>query len=371
MIVQSGSTNVTTYFMLRNVADGQETTGATITDIDLQYVRSGAAPAAKVDATALAATNSAHAANKAIEVDATSSAGLYRVDWPDAAFAAGAREVILTVTLADSFVEPLRVELSPDPRITLTGQASAGDTTVKITLNGGAATDRYYNGQLCIITGGTGAGQARTILNYLAAGNVATPTRDWLVAPDASSTFILIADDVPGILEAGTATAGAASTITLDATASAIADTYKNNFIMITGGAGIGQTRLIGAYSAGRVATVFPNWTTTPDTTSIYQVLPAARVDIQGWAGNLVTGDGDWAALTTAQAANPAAVVTALRAITPTAGGSATFDDILLAVYALARGKIAKSGSDYLFYDDDDSTVLYTLTIASAARTTA
>jgi len=60
-------------------------------------------------------------------------------------------------------------------------------------------------------------------------------------------------------------------------------------------GDGAGQTRLIGGYSAGRVATVYPDWTTSPDATSIYQILPAARVDIQGWAGNLVTGDGDWA----------------------------------------------------------------------------
>jgi hypothetical protein len=184
-------------------------------------------------------------------------------------------------------------------RVTLTGTAAAGDTTIKITLTGGVATDNYYNGQLVVITGGTGAGQARTILNYLAAGTAATPTRDFLVAPDGSSTFIVIGNDIPSILEAGVATAGGASTITFDATASTTADIYKNDHVMITGGTGAGQTRLIGAYSAGRVATVFPNWTVTPDATSIYQVLPAARVDIQGWGGNLVTGDGDWAELQT------------------------------------------------------------------------
>lgn len=113
MNVLAGSTDVTTYFVLRTAADGLEKTGATITDIDLQYVRSGAAPVAKVDATALAATDSAHADNKAIEVDGTDQPGLYRVDWPDAAFAAGAREVILTVKLATCFTENLRVDLTP------------------------------------------------------------------------------------------------------------------------------------------------------------------------------------------------------------------------------------------------------------------
>jgi len=113
MRVTPGSTDVSTYFVLRTAADGTATTGATITDIDLQYCRSGAEPAAKVDATALAATDSAHGDNQAIEIDATDQPGLYRVDWPDAAFAAGVREVTLSVKLASSFTEHLRVELTP------------------------------------------------------------------------------------------------------------------------------------------------------------------------------------------------------------------------------------------------------------------
>jgi hypothetical protein len=55
---------------------------------------------------------------------------------------------------------------------------------------------------------------------------------------------------------------------------------------------------LIGTYTgATKVATVTPDWTTNPDATSVYQVLPMARVDVAGWLGNLVTGDGDWAQL--------------------------------------------------------------------------
>jgi hypothetical protein len=113
MEVLAGSTDVTTYFKLRLAADGTAATGLTITDLDLQYVRSGATPAAKVDATALAAANSAHGDNQAIEVDATDQPALYRVDWPDAAFASGVREVILTVKHASIFTEELRVNLTP------------------------------------------------------------------------------------------------------------------------------------------------------------------------------------------------------------------------------------------------------------------
>lgn len=137
MIVKAGSTDVTTYFVLRTAADGTATTGATITNIDLQYCRSGAAPSAKVDATALAATDSAHADNKAIEIDGTDAPGLYRVDWPDAAFAAGVREVILTVKLASSFTEHLRVELSPPVDV----QAVDGDETAAANLK--SACDNY------------------------------------------------------------------------------------------------------------------------------------------------------------------------------------------------------------------------------------
>jgi hypothetical protein len=114
MTVAKGATDVTTYFHLRLAADGTDATGLTITNFDLQYVRSGVAPAAKVDATALAATDSAHGDNQAIEIDATDQPGLYRVDWPDAAFATGVNDVYLTVKCATAFTETLHVRLGAD-----------------------------------------------------------------------------------------------------------------------------------------------------------------------------------------------------------------------------------------------------------------
>jgi len=131
MKVSGGQTNVTTYFALRNTADGLATTAATITDIDLQYVRSGALPVAKVDATALAATDSAHADNKAIEIDATDQPGLYRIDWPDAAFAAGVTEVILSVKLTGSFTEHLAVQIDTPVNMTQIGGNTQSATDLK------------------------------------------------------------------------------------------------------------------------------------------------------------------------------------------------------------------------------------------------
>jgi hypothetical protein len=95
--IKKGSTDVSLYFFIQDSSDGSPETGITITDLDLQYVRFGVAPSAKVDATALVATDSAHGDNKAIEIDGTDQPGLYRVDWPDAAFATGVNGVVLTV----------------------------------------------------------------------------------------------------------------------------------------------------------------------------------------------------------------------------------------------------------------------------------
>lgn len=128
MNVTGGATDVTTYFVLRLAATGVEATGLTIANMDLQYVRTGAAPAAKVDATALAQTDTAHTDNYAIEIDATDAPGLYRVDWPDAAFAAGARQVILSVKCATVFTEHMAVDIDAPVDVTkISGDATAAD----------------------------------------------------------------------------------------------------------------------------------------------------------------------------------------------------------------------------------------------------
>lgn len=117
---------------MRLSATGAEATGLTITDFDLQYTRTRTAPTAKVDATALAATDSAHSDNKAIEIDATDQPGLYRVDWPDAAFATGADEVILSVKCATCFTEHLRVDLTSESEMIaafVAGEPGAGPYT--------------------------------------------------------------------------------------------------------------------------------------------------------------------------------------------------------------------------------------------------
>jgi hypothetical protein len=250
------------------------------------------------------------------ELDAADAPGVYIFDLEQAETNGDMIVFYAKSSTADVQLDPLIIDTVTAVAPTLTGTASAGDTTVKITLNGGVATDNYYNGQLVVITGGTGAGQSRTIIKYLADGS-ATPTRDFAVAPDNTSTFVLVGADVAGLLEAGKAQSGGVATITLDATSSSTHNIYVNNFIMITGGTGAGQTRLIGVYNGtSKLATIIPNWTTAPNNTSIYQILPMARVDVAGWLGNLVTGDGDWAALV--------AQTTAMKVVTDNMAAAAT-----------------------------------------------
>ena len=142
MNVTGGSADVSTYFVLRLAATGVEATGLTIANMDLQYTRSGVAPTAKVDATALAATDTAHTDNYGIEIDATDQPGLYRIDWPDAAFAAGVKEVLLTVKVATCFTEHMAVGIdSPTNPTKLNGTALTGrDIGASVLLSSGTGT---------------------------------------------------------------------------------------------------------------------------------------------------------------------------------------------------------------------------------------
>lgn len=68
----------------------------------------------------------------------------------------------------------------------------------------------------------------------------------------------------------GTATAGAAGSITVEAgdySAIAIGMTIRT-----TGGTGSGQTRVVTAKPGSNVVSVYPNWTVTPDATTTYSV---------------------------------------------------------------------------------------------------
>jgi hypothetical protein len=84
---------------------------------------------------------------------------------------------------ADTGLQPIR-----------SNTAAAGSGTT-ITLDAGAsATNSFYNNDLILLTGGTGAGQARFISAYVGSTQVAT-VATWATNPDNTTTFAILPFD--------------------------------------------------------------------------------------------------------------------------------------------------------------------------------
>jgi hypothetical protein len=79
------------------------------------------------------------------------------------------------------------------------------------------------------------------------------------------------------ILFSGTATAGAAGSLTLATNIPAVTNLLAGCILRTTGGTGGGgannQARVIIGFSITRLASVTPNWEVTPDNTTTYEVL--------------------------------------------------------------------------------------------------
>lgn len=80
------------------------------------------------------------------------------------------------------------------------------------------------------------------------------------------------------VIRSATAQAGASTTITLDASASAVDGFYNNQRIVILSGTGALQGRIISDYvGSTKVATV-SSWAVNPDNTSVFAILPFGSI---------------------------------------------------------------------------------------------
>jgi hypothetical protein len=146
------------------------------------------------------------------------------------------------------------------------GTAAATSTTTTLVdatrgVDRAAWTVNQWAGYWLRITSGTGEGQMRQI-----ASNTAN-TLTWVTAgtaPTATSRYQITGFD------AGTATSGAASTLTDSAKAWEV-NRWANYHVRITWGTGIGQVRSIASNTATALTTRTP-WTTAPDSTSVYVI---------------------------------------------------------------------------------------------------
>lgn len=122
MIVTAGKTNVSVYYYIVQDASatspGEPVTGLLFSDIETggsaSYARQGAA---RVDLTliTLGSASATHADGGFILVDDTNMPGLYRCDYPDAAFITGVDQVMLQIVVAsgkNAVASPIFVEIT-------------------------------------------------------------------------------------------------------------------------------------------------------------------------------------------------------------------------------------------------------------------
>lgn len=105
----SPATDQTFYFKLGHPQKGTPQTGVSITSLNAIYIRDRMALVSN-SLTSLPSTTGTHADNQGIEIDSSLAPGIYRVDFPDAAFATGSSRVIIGVV--GSNIDPAYIEVS-------------------------------------------------------------------------------------------------------------------------------------------------------------------------------------------------------------------------------------------------------------------
>jgi len=243
----------------------------------------------------------------------------------------------------------------PDFTSVAYGLCQAGSTDYYAVLAASEpATDDLYNGCLLTIVKGTGFGQARMITDYIGASKIAGVNRPFTVVPDNTSTYRVYPYSGILMVDTGKVSAATSSSLTLADSASATANCYIGHTVFICGGPGIGQARIITSYTAERVASISPNWTVNPTSSSVYMILPIARSYVDEISASAAT-----------------AIVDAFMADTGfTAGGSMTYAEYLKITAAWAAGNWRIKSGETSIYElldaDDGATVILELTVSTS-----
>jgi hypothetical protein len=271
LVVKDGTTSLSVDLILRDsastTADGKTGLAFNTSGLTCYGKLSGAAPAAITLAT-LAATNSAWSSGGFKENDATNMKGSYRFDIPNA-YLTGAKSS--QIVFQHSAIVTKEIEI----------QIIAADLNDAVRLGLSALPNAAAEGAGGLYTRGSGAGQIAQDAN----GRINTNVKAWSDSAVASTnTAGVPIVDTRAVIRQGTAQAGGAANITLDAGASGTADVYVPCSVRIISGTGSNQGARVGiAYNAStKVLTVVPAWTTQPDNTSIFQ-LDSAAVSLEAW----------------------------------------------------------------------------------------
>ena len=113
MSIAAGTTDVSLHVPMVDITDGfTAETGLTPTNFDIAYARPHIATV-KADAVALATPqfDDPHLDNAVFEVDSTNLKGIYRVDLPDAIFATGEENALVTITESNCRTVVIHIQL--------------------------------------------------------------------------------------------------------------------------------------------------------------------------------------------------------------------------------------------------------------------
>ena len=162
-------------------------------------------------------------------------------------------------------------------------------------------------------------------------------TADWDDFVNTTDSLQALRDNQGGggggltALASGTAQSGTASTIVLAAASSFADDELNWNVVNITSGTGAGQSRMISDYTGSTdTATVTPDWTTNPTSSSVYEV-------VQG-AGNAIQ----------------ALTVTTQTELAGVPAAAATVADMMGWVFMLSRNKLLQTATVQTLRNDAD-----------------
>ena len=307
--INAGSTNATINVFIKDSSD-DGVTGLVFNSANLTcyYVRPSAAA---VQLTLVTQTvTGAHTDGGFVEIDATNTPGIYRLDLSNAIVASGVNAVRLMLQGAAGMV-PTDIEIQLDlvdniwdevltgsthnvtnssgrrmreagaPLIREEAAQGSGVGKNQIQLDAGAsAIDNVYDPAMVVVIDGTGAGQSRLILGYDGTTKMATVDKNWRVNPDVTSVFQILANGGREHVNDGLAQSATLTTIKLNILASSVNDVYVGQAIFIRSGLGDDQRKFVIAYDGtSKIATVHTPWDIIPDSTSAYVMLPQATGD--------------------------------------------------------------------------------------------
>ena len=232
MIVKAGSTNVSVYYYIvqdaSGTSPGEPVTGLLFSNIETggsaSYARQGAA---RVDLTliTLASASAAHSDGGFILVDDTNMPGLYRCDYPDAAFATGVDQVFLSIVVAaanNAVAAPILVDISDNVDQTGDSYALANGSAGFIAIDTVVDAIKVKTDFLPSATAGNAGGV------FIAGTNAATA-----VTTSFTSTFTgNLTGSVASVSGAVGSVTGAVGSVTGGATAAELAKVPKSDGVV-------------------------------------------------------------------------------------------------------------------------------------------